>query len=272
MKKPTISQIVCIFAGILALAALSCSGAADVSNLFATDTPTPTLTFTPSPTSTPSPTATSTQTPFPSPTPAPSGSEMEEQADGSTLFTDYDNGYQLTLPTGWINLPLSSKDLADILESVSEENPDFQAAAETLKNLDPDVIRVMAFHKNPKYNVNGLTTNLVVMAIDDSIMSAMPMDFVTGTLEESITQQGGQLLSPDNNIITNDNDVQIGSFEFKQTTPTALGTTVPVRVKAIVFHAADKLIMIQLTTPEQYGEEFSPVMDQITNSVKLTEE
>lgn len=197
---------------------------------------------------------------------------MEDQADGSKLFSDYDNQFQLKLPKGWVILPLSSKDLADILESVSEENPDFKDAAAILKDLDPDVIRVMAFNKNHKYNINGFTTNLIVMAIDDKVMTTMPMDFVMGMLEESIDQQGGVLLSKDNNLSTNDNGVEIGSFEFKRTVPTALGTNVPVRIKAIVFQSADRLIMVQLTAPQQSGEELMPVMDQIVDSIKLSEE
>ena len=54
--------------------------------------------------------------------------------------------------------------------------------------------------------------------------------------------------------------------------PTALGTNVPVRIKAIVFQSADRLIMVQLTTPQQFGEELMPVMDQVIESVKLSEE
>jgi hypothetical protein len=272
MKQPTTRRIFFIFAGILALAALSCSGVSGVSNLFATDTPTPTNTFTPSPTVTPSPTSTPTQTPTLTPTPLPTGSSMEDQADGSKLFIDYDNQFQVTLPEGWIILPLSSQDLADILESVSKENPDFKDAAAVLKDLDPDVIRVMAFNKNHKYNVNGFTTNLIVMAINDKVMTTMPIDFVMGMLEESIKQQGGVLLSTDNNVTTNANDVEMGSFEFKRTMPTALETNVPVRIKAIVFRSADRLIMVQLTAPQQFGEELIPAMDQIMESVKLSEE
>jgi hypothetical protein len=271
MKKPTARQIVFMFAGVLALAALSCSGAADVTNLFATDTPTPTNTFTPSPTMTPSPTSTSTLTPSPSPTPAPTGSKTEEQADGSTLFTDYDNQYQLMLPEGWIILPLSSQDMAEILQSVAKENPELQNVADSFKNLDPNVIRVMAFNKDPKYNTKGFTTNMVVTAIDNKVLSSMPMDFVTGALEESIKQQGGELMSADNTIITNANGVEMGSFEFKQTTPTAAGTKVTVLIKAIAFRAAGKLIMVQVATPEKFGKEVLPVLDQLQDSVKLTE-
>ncbi len=272
MKQPTTRRIFFIFAGILALAALSCSGVSGVSNLFATDTPTPTSTFTPSPTVTPSPTSTPTQTPTLTPTPLPTGSSMEDQADGSKLFTDYDNQFQVNLPEGWVILPLSSKDLADILESAAEENPELKDTAAVLKDLDPDVIRVMAFNKNHKYNVSGFTTNLILMAIDDKVMTSMPMDFVMGMLEESIKQQGGVLLSTDNSVTTNANDVEIGSFEFKRTMPTALGTNVPVRIKAVVFRSTDRLIMVQLTAPQQFGEELMPVMDQIIESVKLSKE
>lgn len=45
------------------------------------------------------------------------------------------------------------------------------------------------------------------------------------------------LLSTDNSVTTNANDVEIGSFEFKRTMTTALGTNVPVRIKAVVFRA-----------------------------------
>lgn len=271
MKQQKARRIFFIFAGILALAALSCSGASSVSNLFATDTPTPTNTFTPSPTVTPSPTSTPTQTPTLTPTPLPTGSSMEDQADGSKLFTDYDNQFQVNLPKGWVILPLSSADLADILESAAKENPELKETAKALKNLDPDVIRVMAFNKNSKYNVNGFSTNLIVTATKDKVMTTMPMDFVLGYLEEYITQQGGQQVSTKSGVTTNANDVEIGTFEYIQTAPTAIGTKVPVQIKAIVFRAGDKLITVQLTTPKQFAEELSPVMDQIKDSIKLIE-
>lgn len=272
MKQPTPRRIFFVFAGILALAALSCSGVSGVSKLFATDTPTPTSTFTPSPTVTPSPTSTPTQTPTLTPTPLPTGSSMEDQADGSKLFTDYDNQFQVTLPKGWVILPLSSKDLADILESAADETPELKDMAKALKNLDPDVIRVMAFNKNSKYNASGFATNLIVTAAEDKVMTTMPMDFVMGYLEDYITQQGGQQVSTKSSITTNPNGVEIGTIDYIQTTPTAVGTKVSVHVKAIVFQAGDKLITVQLTTPKQYAEELSPIMDQIKDSIKLTEE
>ena len=81
-------------------------------------------------------------------------------------------------------LPFSSEDMADILQSLSETNPDFKDMAENFKNLDPDVIRAMALNMDAKYRQGGASPSLSVIAIDNKVMSSMPMDFVLGSLEE----------------------------------------------------------------------------------------
>jgi hypothetical protein len=268
MKQKKLFQGLGAFAAILVLAALSCSGVADVSNLFATDTPTPTSTFTPSPTMTPSPTSTPTLTPSPSPTPVPSGATTEEQADGTTLFADYDNSYRLILPKDWTVLPFSTDDMADILQSMSDKNPEFRQMAENFKNLDPEVIRVMALNLNPKYMDGGASPSLSVIAIDNKVMTSMPLDFVLGSLEESFKQQGGEVISP-SSTLTNANGVEMGSFEYVQDIPSPLGGKIAVHYKAIIFRAGDKMIMVELGTPTQYEDEFLPIMDQIADSVEL---
>jgi len=269
VNQHKIIQKLGVFVAILSLAILSCSSISEISSMFATETPTPTITYTPSPTFTPSPTATETQTP--SPTPLPVGVKREEQPDGSTLFTDYDNRYQLTLPEGWTVIPLSSKDVAAILNDLSVENPSFKDLAETFKQLDPNVIRVIAINTDSKYVVNGFSTNLTITAVEDKIMAAMPLDFVTGALEESMTQQGATVLSSGNLAKNNANGVEVGTFDFEQTSPTAAGTNVQVRSRAIIFQVNDKVIMVQLATLQQFGEELLPVLDKVSDSITLLE-
>jgi len=130
MKTRNILKLI-TFVSILALAGISC-GVSNIGNLFATETPTPTNTFTPTPTFTPSPTPTLTSTPTntPTATPVPTGVTSEEQADGSTVFIDFDNKYQLTLPSGWIVIPLDQNDLGNLLNNVSSQHPDFAEAAQ----------------------------------------------------------------------------------------------------------------------------------------------
>jgi hypothetical protein len=197
--------------------------------------------------------------------------KIEEQADGSTLFVDYDNRYRLYLPQGWIVIPLSSEDLADILKSISEENPEFEDVAETFKQLDPNVIRIMAVNENPEYILNGYSTNLSVIAIEDKIMSSMPLEFVTGALEESLKQGGAQLISNNNPVQANANGVEIGVIDFQQTTPTATGSTVQARSKIIFFQTIDKVIMVQLAAPQQFADELWSVLDETSESIELIE-
>jgi len=257
-----------LFLSILALAGISC-GVSNIGNLFATETPTPTSTYTPTPTFTPSPTSTSTPTSTPTATPRPTGVASEEQADGSTLFIDYDNQFQLIIPDTWLVIPLSSEDITDILGRLSEENPDFEDTADAFSNLDSDVIRVIAINEDRRYIFNSFSTNLTIAAVEDKIMSSMPLDFITGAMEESLKQQGATVISEFEPASKNANGVEIGSFEFQQVSPTVSGTNVRVQSKSLIFHTNNKLIMIQLAVPQQFAEELLPILDEVANSIKI---
>ena len=254
---------------LLAITSISCSSV----NIpfLATQTPTPTLTYTPSPTPTitftPSPTATATSTP--SPTPLPSGTVIEEQSNGTLLFTDYDNGYQLRFPKDWVAIPLSSEDLASRVDALADSNPAFRDVADLFLQLDPDIIRVIAIHTDPKYIYNGFSTNLAITAIEDKLMAKMPMAFVTGAIEESLKDQGAKLLPMDEPVTTNPSGVEIGRFDFLKRTPTATGANLDVRAITLLFQVNDKIIMVQLTTPKQFGDELLPGLEDLSNSIQL---
>jgi hypothetical protein len=175
------------------------------------------------------------------------------------------------MPKSWFMIPLTSDDLARRIESVSEANPQFKEIAQAFMLMDPDIIRVVALNMDTKYIINGFSTNITVTAIEDQLMAAMPLDFVTGALEESMKQGGATLIPGQELASTNTNGVEIGSFEFQQTALTSLGTTVPVHSKILVFQANGKLILIQVATPTQVEKEILPVLDEIMDTVKLVE-
>jgi hypothetical protein len=107
--------------------------------------------------------------------------------------------------------------------------------------------------------------------VEDKLMSSMPLDFVTGAVEESLKQGGATIVSNEELATDNANGVEVGSLEFQKTTPTATGANVDARSKILIFHSNGKLIMIQLTTPKQYAEELLPVLDQILDTIRLLE-
>ena len=269
MKKTGERSLAGLFAitTVAMLMLASCQGG--VFNFLAADTPTPTLTFTPTPTFTPSPTPTSTQTP--SPTPVPTGVEVLDQPDGSIVFIDYDNKYQITLPADWFVLPLSADDIGKIMSAAETENPDLQAAVEAFKQLDPNVIRVIAINKDSTYIFRDFSTNISVTALKDNLLSAMPVAFVTGVLESQLEQSGATVVPVENLAITNSNGVEIGLLEFKQQAPTASGATITAQSKVLVFQSGGALISIQLAVPEQFAAELFPVMDAIAESINVLE-
>ncbi|GAB4463258.1 MAG: hypothetical protein Kow0070_23460 [Anaerolineales bacterium] len=268
MKKKHLFRLLSSLS-VVALTALSCA-TLDLGSIFATQTPTPTLTFTPTPTFTPSPTPTLTPTPTntPTPTPKPTGIRTEKQADGSTLFTDYDNKFQMVIPNNWAAIPITTEDIAGILQELSKDNPDIKGIAETFSQLDPDVVRLIAINKNNKYTTNGFATNITVIALEDRLLSTMPLDFVSGALEESVKQGGAKVTSAFEPAVANPQGVEVTIFEFEQTSPTAVGTRIRVRSGTLLFQAGGKLIMVQLATLQQFSAELMPVLKQIGDSVQ----
>ncbi len=270
MKQPTTRQILGIFASILALAVLSCSGAADVSNLFATDTPTPTNTFTPSPTLTPSPTSTLTSTPSPSPTPKPTGIKADEQTDGTTLITDYDNHYQYSLPKNWRVAFTSQKDLQQAVQDQASANPEFADIAEGFKDMDPDVFRLTALNVDRKYfDTSGTPTLLTSNAYEDTVASSMPMSFVTAMIEDNVLKNAKNTSW---DVTTSGNGVEVGIVTGENRFSFDSGISVNVDQIVIAFQANGKLILVEIAAPKGYGEEILASFDSMIRSIKVTSE
>ena len=232
----------------LSLAVISC-GFSNLPNLFATETPTPTQTQTP--------------------TPAPTGIETRQESNGTTTFIDHDNNFQLTLPSDWFIIPLSAKDITGILNNMAEENPELQASADAFKDLDPDIIRVIAVNKDSKYIVKGFSSNLTITAIKDKFLTGLPVSFVTGFLEEEMEKGGATIIEMDELVVTSASGVEIGVVEFIQDTPTSTGGTISAQSHMLVFQTSEALIMVQLVTPKEFAGELFPIMDDIAESVTL---
>lgn len=257
-------QRISIFLVLLTLAILSCSGVSDIPNLFATPTLTltNTLTPTPSPTVTPSPTATLTHTP--SPTPLPTGTNLEKQSDGMTLFTDYDNRYKLTLPSEWLAIPFQKDAYSQAMDKLAKESPQLAAAADAFKNMDPTMFRLVALNTNLNYTKNTFASNLNITAYENDVLAKMPLAFVTGAVEDQLTQSGFKVLTQGVNTVENSHGLEI---EYIDTERTALGNKVVQRI--FVFQNNGKLMMIAVTTLADFSEDLFAEGEAICKSVEF---
>jgi len=264
MKRSKKLLVLALFSATFTLASVSCG--TGLANIFATATPTPTLTFTPTSTFTPSPTATSTPTRTPTSTPLPSGVTTQQLSDGSTLFIDYDNKYQMTLHEDWVIIPLVKEDLEVVLDRLGKEDPDVAKAAEAFKTLDSNVLRMAALNRKPEYLVGGYASNITVAALDDPIFAVMPLSFITGALEESFSQQGIKVLTTGVNTIENAGGVEVEYMDMEQNVS---GNKVQQRI--VVFQSNKKLILITISTLPQFKDEIFQLAEQIGGSVELFE-
>lgn len=271
MKNHFNKAYVVVIAFIFVFATLACN-ASSVTNLFATPTPTPTNTptITPSPTITPTSTPTETPVPTLTPTPLPTGLNTEKQSDDTVLLTDYDNQYNFVLPANWTVIPLSGKDMEKMLDIFADKNPSMKDTADAFRELDPNIIRVIALNNDAKYFVNGFATNMTVTVLEDKMLSAMPLAFVTGAIEESMKQSGSKVITNDVNIVESANGVEVGVIEAENSITTATGSKVTARSRILLFQSDGKLVMINLTCPKQFMAELSPELDKIAQSVEVS--
>lgn len=264
MNANKVLQRISILLLILTLPILSCSGVADIPNLFATATLTPTNTLTPTPSPTVTPRPTATLTPSPSPPPLPAGTNLEKQSDGTSLFTDYDNQYRLALPSDWLVIPFQKDAYAEAIGKLSKNNPQLAAAAEAFKNLDPEMFRLVALSTNLNFTKNRFASNLNITAYENSVLANMPLAFVTGALEDQLTQNGMKILTDGVNTIENSQGVDI---EYIDTEQTALGNKVVQRI--FVFQKSGKLIMIAMTTLPEFSKDVFAEGEAICKSVEF---
>jgi hypothetical protein len=249
--------------GVLALASVSC-GVSSITNLFATATPTATLTFTPTPTFTPSPTPTFTPSATATSTPLPTGVLTEPLADGTNRFTDYDNKYSLILSGDWIVIPIQKDELDAVIQKLSQENPNLVDSAKAFQDLDPKVIRMVALNGNTDYFINGYASNLNISAIDDATLSAFPLSFISGALEESFKQQGMTVLTEGLNTIENSDGVEMEYIDLEQD----FGG-VKIQQRMLLFKSDGKLIMITVSTIPQFKDAIFEQAKVIGISVEL---
>jgi hypothetical protein len=267
-RKSIIPVLILVF---WAMVALACN-ASTVTDLFASPTPTSTDTPTPTPTFTPTPTPTATATPTQTPTPVPTGVETQKQTDGSTLFVDYDNKFKLTLPKGWVVIPMTIEDMAGVAQELAKENPDIADELNSLQGLQgvySDMLRGVALYADRNFTYKGYATNISIMALTDPTLAGMPLPFVSGILEEQLKQNGAKILTEGVNEIANPNGVEVEYIDFEQTL-SVQGMNQTIATRVVLFLVDDKLVWLQLFTPKKFSKDILPIANEIGASIELT--
>lgn len=250
-----------IFIAILLLTILSCQGVGGF-NPFATATPTATATFTPSPT--PTPTATHT----PTPTPRPTGRLKEEQPEGQTVFTDYDNGYQLSFPRGWSVVIPGKDDLQKILDSVPEQEGNISDVIEIAKSAEVNnLIRAFAFNFKAQ---QGIYTPNINIAYDTSPLVALMsledlLDFTLGYFPSL----GIEVVHSE--IKETSSGIETGRIEAEWTAQVSANEKVDLSQVQVFFRSGEGYVIMTYTTVQDATVDLGDDMDELIESIQLLE-
>jgi hypothetical protein len=255
--KPSVFLIL-----VLSLGALTCKGVAGFTEPFTTDTPIPSATLTDTPT--PSPTLPPTITP----TKPPSGTMKHAQPDGSTLFTDYDNKYELVFPAGWTAVTLTQDDINSMLTLASKNNPEFGSIVNMLQNLDPATFRIFAFDFRPGHLVNGVTVNIGVTCQANTLLDGTTLQNTLDATVQTLPQilSGAQVLS--SKVTKNGTGIPIGVIELNMTFKNIKGAKVPAYEQLVIFKLPDVVVEITLATPRTLQTVLLPDFKKVIDSFK----
>lgn len=248
-----------IFIVILALAIMACQGGSGF-NLFATATPTATATFTPSPT------PTSTPTLPPTPTPHPTGKLKEVQSDGSTLFIDYDGGYQLTFPEGWVAVILEKDDLQEAFNNIPEQEENISALIEMAKAADANnLIRIFGF--NIKAQQGGYAPNVNVSYDTNPLLAAISLKDLVDATVGYYPSMGIEVIN--SGVETTASGMETGVIEAAWSLNAPDGKKVALQQKQIIFKSGEGVGIVTFSTIKDAKVDLSDDINKLIESIQL---
>lgn len=255
MKTIAVRRLISVLL-ILAAASLACQSVG--LGIFPTEIPT----NTPEPTFTPFPSPTATLAAAATP---PDGMTLDEQADGSTLYRDYDSGIEMSIPASWVTMSANMEDFQESLAQLSDENPEIASAMQVLSGMDADVFRVIAFdteNYTPSY-----VTNFTVIQAEDAMSASLPMSTLTEMTAQQLASQYPSATMLGSGVTRTSSGVEAGYLELELPLNLQDGTVFEAYQKQYYLTHDAYIIVVTFATPRELGAttvvSFDEIMDQL---------
>jgi hypothetical protein len=206
----------------------------------------------------------------PTPPPPAGGTENVQQPDGTTQYSDYDAGFELTLPAGWIGVRPGAQEFNDVLSSEGAKNE----ALKTRMTLDKDGYepvkdRYYIYATKPDKAKNDLFAygKLAWDASDSKVIDQNALGELVRSLEMSQTMPGLRVVS--SNVVTNGNGVPVIVIGANWTATGADGVMTPLYINVLMFKPTDNsTARLVVTSPKEARDVISPDIDAMVQSIK----
>ncbi len=211
------------------------------------------------------------ETPTDTPTPGPSGTLWEQLPDGMLKYVDYDAGFELVVPNGWLGLRPSDPlefDAALKGEGARNEILRDQVLADQANIEASDRLYLYVLRPDILKNAVFGFSQTVWDSDDTQVLDNTTLGTLVRSLELDGDFPGFKVVA--SNIDKNQNKVSIMSIRGRFTINYDDGSSVPVVGTVIFFKpTSNSIVRIVFTVMKEFDPQIAPDIEAIVASIKL---
>lgn len=222
------------------------------------------------PTPTVPPTATLEPTASPTPEADTSGSALTEMEDGSTLFSDFNAGYEVNVPAGWLAVRINQQEYLDAWLLSEFSNPAMQRSLSSIENLNPNELRLYAVDLQADHARTGFVTNINFIWYEQDDMSLdddTDLLAVSAALPDALP--GLEVLTTE--LSTNANGLPIGINTSRTPVTTLDNVSIVIFQKQVFIKVRAGTLTITLSTTEELRDTILPAFDAMIEFIKVSD-
>ena len=207
----------------------------------------------------------------PTPPPPAGGTENVQLDDGTAKYSDYDAGFEMVLPAGWIGVRPGGQEFNDVLKSEGAAN---QALKDQMtadqQGYEPVKDRYYFYATKPEEFENALLSygKVAWNAGDATAIDQNKLGELVQSLEMSPDMPGVRVVA--SNVAPNENGVPVMVIGANYTIEASDGTMVPLYLNFIYFKPTDNsTVRLIISSWKDFRESTGPEVDAIVQSIKL---
>jgi hypothetical protein len=208
----------------------------------------------------------------------PVGTTIEQASDGTTIYTDYDGGFAITFPAGWLAVRPSSEEFDGALAKYGASNEmlhdqmttdldAYKANREQLHDYD----RLYSYILRPDIKKNVIFGfSKLIWDSEDSV--AIDNEAMGKVVRELEAPGGIPGFRADNAQIHEDSHVRMIEIGGRWTTTDGQGATIPFYSTIIFFKpSSNSTVRITFTFLQDYYAQISADVKSIVESIRIIE-
>ena len=192
---------------------------------------------------------------------------LRQQPDGSTLFVDRQEKYELIVPAGWNAFRINEPEFYKLWTQTFDTDPAIQRTLVSIQGMDPNVLRLFAFDlRIPHMQQKSMLTSIYVSWEKTSTSYSGSADSTQKA--NSKFYSGSKVLSSKMETNSSNVEMEIVEFEIKARREDGQYSFYE---KEIIFKAQTGFMAIKVDTPYDVKDDILPELDLLKESIHFIE-